>query len=83
MRAGKWKLIEWFEDQRVELYDLESDEREEKDLAGEQQTLVKQLKVKLSNWRTSVKRSHASPTHTRAHEYRPDGSNLEMSRSPT
>ncbi len=33
VREGRWKLIEWYEDGRVELFDLESDIGESRDLA--------------------------------------------------
>ncbi len=34
MRAGDWKLIEFFEDGRLELYNLADDIGEERNLAG-------------------------------------------------
>ncbi len=34
MRAGKWKLHEYFEDGRLELYDLESDLGERTNIAS-------------------------------------------------
>ena len=55
VRSGDFKLIEWFEDNRVELYDLAKDEREQNDLSAQQQEQVAQLRSKLSAWRTSVK----------------------------
>ena len=34
VRDGKYKLIEWYDDRSIELYDLEDDIREKKNLAA-------------------------------------------------
>ncbi|MCA9139881.1 MAG: sulfatase [Planctomycetales bacterium] len=54
IRSGQWKLIEYFEDERVELYDLDNDVRESKDLAAESPVRVARLQEKLEQWRRSV-----------------------------
>lgn len=54
VRSGNYKLIEWFEDDRVELYDLAKDEREQSDLSNQQPEQVNRLRSKLSAWRKSV-----------------------------
>jgi arylsulfatase A-like enzyme len=56
VRAGRWKLIEFFEASglRHELYDLVDDLGEQRDLAREQPERVRELKAQLDNWRTSV-----------------------------
>lgn len=55
IRSGDWKLIEWFEDGRLELFNLRSDLNEAKNVAAENQDLVKQLHARLVAWRKTVK----------------------------
>ena len=54
VRSGKWKLIEWFETGRLELYDLENDIGESQNLAAthpdQRETLHRQMK----DWRAEV-----------------------------
>lgn len=57
LRSENWKLIEWFEDGRVELYDLATDEREERDTSRDQPERVAKLKDKLAAWRNIVNAS--------------------------
>ena len=54
IRSRQWKLIEYFEDERVELYDLERDIREANDLAATQPEKTTELRKKLAAWRESV-----------------------------
>lgn len=54
IRAGDWKLIEFFEDDRVELYHLGDDLEERHDLAGERPELAARLLERLRAWRQSV-----------------------------
>lgn len=54
LRAGRWKLLEFFEDGRLELYDLESDPGEERDLAAEQPERVNQLHAEMRRWREAL-----------------------------
>lgn len=54
IRKGKWKLIEIFTENRFELYDLEKDVSESKDLASTHPELVKELADELAKWRKSV-----------------------------
>ncbi|MCP4727980.1 MAG: sulfatase, partial [bacterium] len=51
VRAGKWKLIEFFETGRMELYNLEADIGENNDIADEYPDKVKELHDKLIKWR--------------------------------
>lgn len=52
--AGDWKLIEFFEDDRVELYNLADDPSESRDLAPTQAHRAAALRAQLAAWRTEV-----------------------------
>ncbi len=54
VRAGDLKLIEWFEDGSVELYDLSEDLGETRDLADERPAVAEDLRGRLERWRESV-----------------------------
>jgi arylsulfatase A-like enzyme len=54
VREGKWKLIEWREDGKLELYDLEADPSEKNDLSEAQPEITKRLYAKLVEWREEV-----------------------------
>ena len=54
VRAGEWKLHEFFEDGRIELYNLANDVGERKNLAGEMPEKAKELHAKLAAWREKV-----------------------------
>jgi arylsulfatase A-like enzyme len=54
IRSGDWKLIEFYDDMRVELYDLHDDLGEHKDLALEQPRKADELRRRLHAWRESV-----------------------------
>jgi arylsulfatase A-like enzyme len=54
VRLGDHKLIEFFEDGRLELYNLRHDPSEEHDLAAEQPGVVRDLHRRLQAWRASV-----------------------------
>jgi arylsulfatase A-like enzyme len=54
LRAGDWKLIEWFEDGRVELFNLQTDFVEQNNLAGKDPEKVKALQAGLAQWRKDV-----------------------------
>lgn len=54
IRSGDWKLIEFFEDGALELYDLTTDPHETKNLAAEQPEKAQQLLKKLVAWREQV-----------------------------
>lgn len=51
IRKGKWKLHEYFEDGKLELYDLETDLREQVNVSKEHQGKVKELYKQLNDWR--------------------------------
>jgi arylsulfatase A-like enzyme len=54
IRDGDWKLIEWYEDGAMELYDIAHDLREKNDLAAQHPDKVKALHEKLIAWRKDV-----------------------------
>jgi arylsulfatase A-like enzyme len=54
VRRGDWKLIEFYESDRIELYDLSSDPGEKTDLAADKPKTVRELHRRLRAWRTSV-----------------------------
>jgi arylsulfatase A len=55
IREGNYKLIEFYEDGKLELYDLTQDIGEKKNLAAEMPRKAAQLQQKLARWRRSVK----------------------------
>lgn len=54
IRSGDFKLIEFFNDMHVELYDLRDDIGEERDLAAQMPDKVTQLRTRLHAWRTEI-----------------------------
>lgn len=61
IRSGKWKLIEFFETGRTELYDLESDIGETENLSGAHIRRALQLRNRLKDWRQQVGADHMMP----------------------
>lgn len=54
IRDGDWKLIEWYEDGALELYNIPQDISEKTNLADQQPDRVKALHAKLIAWRKEV-----------------------------
>ena len=54
VRRGPWKLIEFLEDGRLELYNLRDDIGESRNLAAERPEKTRELYERLVAWRTSV-----------------------------
>ena len=54
VRAGDFKLIEYFEDGRLELYNVKDDIGEKNNLAAAMPDKAKELRAMLENWRQSV-----------------------------
>ncbi|TWT89175.1 sulfatase [Neorhodopirellula pilleata] len=54
LRSGRWKLHEYFEDGRLELYDLQTDIGERHDLSASMPERTEQLHSRLKQWRESV-----------------------------
>ncbi len=73
IRQGDWKLIEFYEDGRVELYNLKEDISEKNNLAEKMPKLASRLKRSLAAWRKSVKADMPRPNPDynpeRAHEW--------------
>ena len=55
IQAGDWKLMEFYEDNRLELYNLKDDIGESKNLAAEQPEKARELQAKLAAWRQEIK----------------------------
>ncbi|MDZ8120037.1 sulfatase [Pontiella agarivorans] len=55
LRQGKWKLHEYFEDGRIELYDLEADTGERQNVASQYPEKAAELRSLLSAWRKAMK----------------------------
>ena len=55
VRDGDWKLIEFYEDNRLELYNLARDPGEKKNLLHQHGDVADKLKQALSKWRKAVK----------------------------
>jgi arylsulfatase A-like enzyme len=55
IRRGNYKLIEWYEEGNLELYDLEKDESETTNIASEFPQLVNEMKAALNKWRIDMK----------------------------
>jgi hypothetical protein len=66
---GKWKLIEWSEGDEVELFDLAADPSEKRNVANENQDVVKRLRASLVAWRKDV----GAKLPTVNPKYKPDG----------
>jgi arylsulfatase A-like enzyme len=54
IREENWKLLEYFEDEHVELYNLADDPGEQRDLAGQLPQQAAELRERLAFWRESV-----------------------------
>jgi len=54
VRSGDWKLMEFFEDGRLELYNLREDIGEKRNLVGKLPEKAKELQADLHEWRKRV-----------------------------
>lgn len=61
IRDGTWKLIEHYDDGKVELFDLSADEGEARDLAPAQPDRAAAMRARLREWRTSVGAQENTP----------------------
>ena len=54
MRLGDYKLIEWYEDMRAELFNLKSDSGEKQDIAAQMPEKASAMLKQLHSWRASI-----------------------------
>ncbi len=64
IREGNWKLIEHYENGACELYDLDKDIGETKDLAAAQPGRIASMRGKLEKWRRDVSAQGMQPNPT-------------------
>ena len=73
IRQGDFKLVEFYEDGRLELYNLKNDIAEERNLAAEMPQRAQELQHALAEWRRSVGAEMPTPNPdfdpARAHEW--------------
>ncbi len=61
VRLGNWKLINWFDDNKIELFNLSKDIGEKNNLAAQQPERVKRMLALLSDWKKRVGAKDATP----------------------
>lgn len=61
VRYGDYKLIEYYENNAVQLFDIKNDSAEQNDLASVQPAKVEELRTLLHNWRKSVNADMPQP----------------------
>ncbi len=61
IEVGDWKLLEFFEDDRLELYNLRDDIGEKNNLAQRMHDKVKELHNQMRTWRTAIKAPMPTP----------------------
>lgn len=61
LRQGKWKLIEQLEDNSLELYDLENDLSETRNIAADHKEITERLAAELRRWRKQVGGQELTP----------------------
>jgi arylsulfatase A-like enzyme len=61
VRDGDWKLIEFFEDNRLELYNLREDESESNNLADREPQVRDRLHSLLRQWRDRMNAKYPTP----------------------
>jgi arylsulfatase A-like enzyme len=54
IRRGDWKLIEWFEDNRAELFNLKTDLGEQTDLSAKDPERMQKMRDELHAWQKQV-----------------------------
>ena len=61
IRAGDWKLLRFYEDQHLELYNIREDISEKVDLAKQMPEKARELRDRLDSWLKSVKAAYPLP----------------------
>jgi arylsulfatase A-like enzyme len=70
IRAGDYKLIEWYEDNSVELYNLRDDIGEKNDLAAKMPEKAAELRRLLHRWLKQIKATVPTPEQLKAFKNR-------------
>jgi len=65
IRKGNWKLVHYYEDDRVELYNLADDPAEQHDLADANPGKAKELRAQLDAWRKETDANAPVPNPAR------------------
>ena len=78
IRRGDWKLVEWFEDRRVQLFNVAADLSEEHDLARTEPARADRLRAELHAWQKDVGARFPTPNS----RYDPAGPNGRFSARP-
>jgi arylsulfatase A len=65
VRLGKYKLVELYENDKLELYDLDKDISESEDLSGQLTTKTDELYRLLSGWRKEMDANMPIPRHAK------------------
>ncbi|MCU4174421.1 sulfatase [Carboxylicivirga sp. N1Y90] len=65
VRLGKYKLIDWYDEGRVELFDLSNDIGENKDLSQELPEKTKELHALVKEWRKSINAKKIDPSKSK------------------
>ena len=66
IRRGDWKVIEFFEENRAELYNLREDPGETRDRSAESPEVARDLRQRLADWRRDVKAPMPSANEPRS-----------------
>jgi arylsulfatase A-like enzyme len=61
IRSGDWSLIEFFEDHRIELYDLSTDLGQQRDLSAVEPGTARRLHDRLRAWRAAINAPMPAP----------------------
>lgn len=61
LRENRWKLVEHYEDGRLELFDLDQDPGETRNLAAAQPDRAEKLRAKLAAWRQAMQAQTNAP----------------------
>lgn len=76
VRAGDWRLVEFYEDNHVELYNLKEDLGEKHDRAAELPAKAAELRQRLHDWRQAVGAQMPTPNPN----YQPEGKDPKPAR---
>jgi arylsulfatase A-like enzyme len=66
IRHGDWKLMEFFEDGKLELYNLKDDVSEKNNLAATMSTRAEEMRKQLADWRNEIDAKMPTPNEKQA-----------------